>query len=74
MLDASAVGAERQRNFRQTGMVAIVTNVKGSGGHRGPYNGVLRLHLAVFTPFIREGLDNQKAWEKKFYAETVRNR
>jgi aspartyl/asparaginyl beta-hydroxylase (cupin superfamily) len=35
----------------------------------------LLLHLAVFTPFIREGLDNQKAWEKKFYAEAeaVRN-
>jgi aspartyl/asparaginyl beta-hydroxylase (cupin superfamily) len=28
----------------------------------------LLLHLAVFTPFIREGIDNQKAWEKKFYA------
>jgi aspartyl/asparaginyl beta-hydroxylase (cupin superfamily) len=28
----------------------------------------LLLHLAVFTPFIREGLDNQRAWEKKFYA------
>jgi ornithine lipid ester-linked acyl 2-hydroxylase len=30
---------------------------------------LLLLHLAVFTPFIREGMDNQKAWEKKFYAE-----
>ncbi|HEY6026087.1 MAG TPA: aspartyl/asparaginyl beta-hydroxylase domain-containing protein, partial [Pseudolabrys sp.] len=20
-------------------------------------------------PFIREGMDNQKAWEKRFYAE-----
>ncbi|HEY0303105.1 MAG TPA: aspartyl/asparaginyl beta-hydroxylase domain-containing protein, partial [Rhizomicrobium sp.] len=29
----------------------------------------LLLHIAVFTPFIREGMDNQKAWEKKFYAE-----
>ncbi len=29
----------------------------------------LLLHLAVFTPFIREGMDNQKAWEKRFYAE-----
>jgi aspartyl/asparaginyl beta-hydroxylase (cupin superfamily) len=29
----------------------------------------LLLHLAVFTPFVREGMDNQKAWEKKFYAE-----
>jgi beta-hydroxylase len=35
----------------------------------------LLLHLAMFTPFIREGLDNQKAWEKKFYeeAEALRN-
>ena len=34
------------------------------------------LNLAVFTPFIREGMDNQKAWEKKFYAEAeaLRNR
>ena len=36
----------------------------------------LLLYLAVFTPFIREGVDNQKAWEKKFYAqaEALRNR
>ena len=36
----------------------------------------LLLNLAVFTPFIREGADNQKAWEKKFYAEAeaLRNR
>jgi beta-hydroxylase len=36
----------------------------------------LLLHIAVFTPFIREGVDNQKAWEKKFYAqaEAWRNR
>lgn len=36
----------------------------------------LLLNLAVFTPFIREGVDNQKAWEKKFYAEAeaLRNR
>jgi ornithine lipid ester-linked acyl 2-hydroxylase len=36
----------------------------------------LILHLAVFTPFIREGMDNEKAWEKKFYAEAeaLRNR
>jgi beta-hydroxylase len=30
----------------------------------------LLLHLAVFTPFIREGMENQKAWEKEFYEET----
>jgi aspartyl/asparaginyl beta-hydroxylase (cupin superfamily) len=29
----------------------------------------LLLHLAVFTPFVREGMDNHKTWEKKFYAE-----
>ncbi len=36
----------------------------------------LLLNLAVFTPFIREGLENQKAWEKRFYqeAEALRNR
>lgn len=36
----------------------------------------LLLNLAVFTPFIREGMDNQAAWEKKFYeeAEAFRNR
>ena len=36
----------------------------------------LLLHLAVFTPFIREGMYNEKVWEKKFYAEaaTIRNR
>ena len=36
----------------------------------------LLLSLAVFTPFVREGADNQKAWEKKFYeeAEAWRNR
>jgi len=36
----------------------------------------LLLNVAVFTPFIREGADNQKEWEKKFYAqaEALRNR
>jgi ornithine lipid ester-linked acyl 2-hydroxylase len=36
----------------------------------------LLLSLAIFTPFIREGVNNQKAWEKRFYAEaeTLRNR
>jgi beta-hydroxylase len=27
----------------------------------------LLLNVAVFTPFIREGRENQKAWERKFY-------
>lgn len=36
----------------------------------------LLLHLAAFTPFIREGIDNQKAWEMRFYEEVgaLRNR
>ena len=36
----------------------------------------LLLHLAVFTPFIRESSDNHRAWEKRFYAEAeaFRNR
>jgi ornithine lipid ester-linked acyl 2-hydroxylase len=36
----------------------------------------LLLNLAFFTPFVREGLDNHKAWERKFYAEAeaLRNR
>ncbi len=36
----------------------------------------LLLHLAVFTPFIRESSDNHRAWEKRFYAEAeaLRNR
>jgi ornithine lipid ester-linked acyl 2-hydroxylase len=27
------------------------------------------LSIAIFTPFIREGVENHSAWEKKFYAE-----
>lgn len=36
-----------------------------------PANAVnwLLLNIAAFTPFIREGLDNHKEWEKRFYAE-----
>jgi ornithine lipid ester-linked acyl 2-hydroxylase len=36
----------------------------------------LLLNLAVFTPFIREGRDNHKEWERRFYAEAeaLRNR
>lgn len=29
----------------------------------------LLMNIAVFTPFIREGMDNHKEWEKRFYAE-----
>ena len=36
----------------------------------------LLLNLALFTPFIREGLDKHKQWEQRFYAEAeaLRNR
>jgi len=27
----------------------------------------LLMNLAVFTPFIQEGMENHKAWEKRFY-------
>jgi ornithine lipid ester-linked acyl 2-hydroxylase len=36
----------------------------------------LLLNLAVFTPFVREGMENHGAWERRFYAqaESLRNR
>lgn len=30
----------------------------------------LLMNLAVFTPFIQEGMENHKAWENKFHAKT----
>ncbi|MVA72008.1 aspartyl/asparaginyl beta-hydroxylase domain-containing protein [Agrobacterium vitis] len=32
------------------------------------------MNMAIFTPFIREGLDNHNEWEKKFYAEAEKLR
>ena len=34
----------------------------------------LLFNLAIFTPFIQEGIENHKAWEKKFYAEAEKLR
>jgi ornithine lipid ester-linked acyl 2-hydroxylase len=36
----------------------------------------LLMNIALFTPFVREGLDNHKKWEQRFYAEAdrIRNR
>lgn len=36
----------------------------------------LLINIAFFTPFIREGMDNHKKWERRFYAEAeaLRNR
>jgi hypothetical protein len=44
---------------------------------RGKYL-IFKLDVAasmIFTPFIREGTENQKKWEQKFYAqaEALRN-
>ena len=97
----------------KTVMFSVFDPVKHLRAHRGPYNGVLRLHLglivpeprdkiairvvlfvefvkltrfpanaanwllfnlAIFTPFIQEGMENHKAWEKKFYAEAEKLR
>jgi ornithine lipid ester-linked acyl 2-hydroxylase len=34
----------------------------------------LLMNIALFTPFVREGLDNHKKWEQRFYAEAERMR
>ncbi len=59
---------EAWNNTAQTRVVLFVDFVKPL---RFPANVLswLLLHLAVFTPFIREGSDNQRKWEKRFYAE-----
>jgi aspartyl/asparaginyl beta-hydroxylase (cupin superfamily) len=59
---------EAWNRTEQTRVVLFVDFVKPTRQPARLLNWLL-LHLAVFTPFIREGLDNQKAWEKKFYAE-----
>jgi ornithine lipid ester-linked acyl 2-hydroxylase len=58
----------------QTRVVLFVDFIKPTRQPARLLNWLL-LHLAPFTPFVRDGLDNQKAWEKKFYAEAeaVRN-
>jgi beta-hydroxylase len=59
----------------QTRVVLFVDFVKPTRFPARLVNWAL-MNLAVFTPFIREGLDNHKAWEQRFYAqaETLRNR
>ena len=34
----------------------------------------LLMNLAIFTPFVQEGLENHDAWERRFYAETAASR
>jgi beta-hydroxylase len=64
--------------WNRTDKTRVVLFVDFAKPLRFPANLINRLllSLAVFTPFIREGMDNQKAWEKRFYeeAEALRNR
>jgi beta-hydroxylase len=66
---------EAWNHTEQTRVVLFVDFVKPL---RFPANIVnwLLMNLAVFTPFIREGLENHKDWERRFYAEAeaIRNR
>lgn len=52
----------------KTRVVLFVDFVKPLRFPANVLNGLL-LNLAVFTPFVREGLDNHKAWERRFHAE-----
>lgn len=52
----------------RTRVVLFVDFVKPLGFPANAVNWLL-LNVAAFTPFIREGLDNHKEWEKRFYAE-----
>lgn len=58
----------------KTRVVLFVDFVKPLGFPANFVNWAL-MNLAFFTPFIREGLDAHKEWEKKFYAqaEQLRN-
>ncbi|MBI2717817.1 MAG: aspartyl/asparaginyl beta-hydroxylase domain-containing protein [Rhizobiales bacterium] len=62
--------------WNHTGTTRVVLFVDFVKPLRFPANLVnwLLLNLALFTPFIREGMENHKAWEKKFYAEAEKLR
>jgi beta-hydroxylase len=59
---------EAWNNTAQTRVVLFVDFVKPLRFPGNVLNWLL-LHLAMFTPFIREGSDNQRKWEQRFYAE-----
>lgn len=56
--------------WNRTDRVRVVLFVDFVKPLRFPANLVnwLLLNLAVFTPFIREGHDNQRKWEQRFYS------
>ena len=64
--------------WNHTDKTRVVLFVDFNKPTRFPANFInwMLMNLAIFTPFIREGLDNHKEWEKKFYAqaEALRNR
>jgi beta-hydroxylase len=55
--------------WNRTGGTRVVLFLDFMRPLRFPANFVnwLLLNLAVFTPFLREGRENQKAWERRFY-------
>lgn len=57
--------------WNDTGKLRVVLFVDFVKPLRFPANFVnwMLLNLAVFTPFVRESGEKQKAWESKFYAE-----
>jgi beta-hydroxylase len=59
---------EAWNNTARTRVVLFVDFVKPLRFPANLLNWLL-LHLAMFTPFIREGSDNQRKWEQRFYAE-----
>jgi beta-hydroxylase len=59
---------EAWNNTAQTRVVLFVDFVKPLRFPASFLNWLL-LHVAMFTPFIREGSENQRKWEQRFYAE-----
>ncbi|CAN5381475.1 hypothetical protein BH10PSE7_BH10PSE7_23020 [soil metagenome] len=62
--------------WNHSGQTRVVLFVDFMRPLRFPANVInwLIMNIALFTPFVREGLDNHKKWEKRFYAEAERMR
>jgi ornithine lipid ester-linked acyl 2-hydroxylase len=56
--------------WNRTGALRVVLFVDFVRPLRFPANllNCLLLNVAVFTPFVREGYDNHREWERRFYA------
>ena len=59
---------EAWNHTEHTRVVLFVDFVKPLRWPAAVVNAAL-MKLAVFTPFIQEGMENHKVWERKFYAE-----